>query len=139
VDDEYVALTKMVAILSHLGLCEAATNGEQAFGMFVKAIDNGRPYQLITIDIQMPGINGIELLKRMKAEEQKTQTAFSRKIIVSAAGSSANVIRAAKYQCDAFLVKPVKRQMLIDKLPEMLLIDKDTYKVYQIKDDAENR
>ena len=124
VDDEYIALTKVVTILSQFGSCDAATSGDQAYSMFPKAIDEGKPYNLMTIDIQMPGMNGLEFLKKVRKLEEKVLTLPSRKIFITAAGYSTNVIIAKKYQCDAFLIKPVKKQMLLTKLVEFGIIDR---------------
>ena len=124
VDDEYIALTKVVTILSQFGSCDAATSGDQAYTMFSMAIDEGRPYNLMTIDIQMPGMNGLEFMKKVRKLEEKVLTLPSRKIFITAAGYSTNVISAKKYQCDAFLIKPVKKRLLLSKLIEFGIIDR---------------
>ena len=124
VDDEYIALTKVVTILSQFGSCDAATSGDQAYTMFSMAINDGRPYNLMTIDIQMPGMNGLEFMKKVRKLEEKVLTLPSRKIIITAAGYSTNVIIAKKWQCDAFLVKPVKKRLLLLKLVEFGIIDR---------------
>jgi len=124
VDDEYIALTKVVTILSQFGSCDAATSGDQAYTMFSMAIDEGKSYSLMTIDIQMPGMNGLEFLKKVRKLEGKVLTLPCRKIIITAAGYSTNVIIAKKWQCDAFLVKPVKKQLLLLKLVEFGIIDR---------------
>ena len=125
IDDEFIALTKLVTILSQFGTCDAATSGDQAYSMVSRAIDESKPYILMTIDIQMPGMNGLEFVKRVTKLEGKAHAFPSRKIIVTAAGYSTNVIIAKKWQCDAFLVKPVKKQLLLLKLVEFGIIDRN--------------
>lgn len=122
VDDEFVALSKMTGILSALGQCDAATNGEQAYEMYVKALGSAHPYELVTIDIEMPGMDGLTLLAKMCEEEKRRQGYSAKKVMISAASSGDNVRRAAVSRCSAFLVKPVKKQALLQKLLDLGLI-----------------
>jgi two-component system, chemotaxis family, chemotaxis protein CheY len=112
VDDEFVALNKMVSMLSRYGECEAATHGEQALQMFGNAFAQGNPYRLITLDIQMPGMSGLELLEAICEREHIKQIPPSKKIVVTAASSRSNVAQALRNHCQAFLVKPLTSEAL---------------------------
>lgn len=125
VDDEFVALTKLTTLLSEYGKCDAATNGAQAFELFNKAVTHFQQYDLITIDIEIPEINGLELLKKICSVEKAMKVIPSKKIIISAEGTSDNIFRASQNQCDAFLVKPITKDVIKAKLIEFELIDED--------------
>lgn len=122
VDDEFVALTKMSTLLSDYGTCDTATNGEEALRMFHKAFLEGDPYQLMTIDIDMPGMNGIQLLKKITIDENLLFIPRSNKLIVTAEGSPGNVLQAIENKCDSFLVKPVKKDTLQMRLKELNIL-----------------
>jgi two-component system, chemotaxis family, chemotaxis protein CheY len=122
VDDEFVALSKMVAILEPLGQCDAATNAEQALAFFLKALKDGAPYDLITIDINIPSMSGLTLLNRFQSEEKSRGCQRARKIVASADSSPFNVRSALANDCDGFLVKPVSRSVLMDKLAALQLL-----------------
>ncbi len=122
IDDEFVALSKMVGLLRPLGDCDAATSGEQALNLFLRALTNGAPYDLITIDINMPDMNGITLLSRFQAEEKVHCSPASRKLMVTADSSASNVRAALAGDCDGFIVKPIKRAVLADKLASLHLV-----------------
>jgi two-component system, chemotaxis family, chemotaxis protein CheY len=122
IDDEFVALAKMASMLATLGESDAATNGEQALDLFIKALKDGKPYDLITIDINMPDMNGLTLLGRLHAEEKVRNCPKSRKIIVTAESRASNVRAALACDCDGFLVKPVRRATLLEKLTTLNLI-----------------
>ena len=109
-------LNKMLAMLKEYGECDSATNGDQALEMFCLARVNMKPYDLITLDIDMPGMNGLELLRQIVNEEEGAITVPSKKVMVSAGGTSENVLSAAKHKCDGFIVKPVKKDLLEEKL-----------------------
>lgn len=119
IDDEFVALTKMTAILSEYGHCAAATNGRQAYEMYCEAIMQNEPFDLITIDLNMPELDGLELLERFRSYEKSTGAESPRKIVISAEGQPQKVLAANKRHCDAYLVKPVSREILVKKLEEL--------------------
>lgn len=126
IDDEFVALSKLVSLLAPLGPADAVTSGQQAMAMFRKALEGGRPYDLVTIDIEMPDINGIVLLGRLQWEEQARHGPPAKKVMVTATSSPSRVKAAAAGKCDAYLVKPVLREVLMKKLANMGLIPSET-------------
>ncbi|MCG3139135.1 MAG: hypothetical protein HJJLKODD_03014 [Phycisphaerae bacterium] len=122
IDDEFVSLSKMVIMLEPLGHCDAATNGHQALSLFRQALEESRPYVLVTIDINMPDINGLMLLESLRLEEQKHVAPPAKKLIITADSSTLNVMLAVNKNCDGFLVKPVRQSVLIEKLTALKLI-----------------
>jgi CheY-like chemotaxis protein len=126
VDDEFVALTKMVAILGRYGECDAATHGHQALQMFCNAFAQGKPYDLVTLDIEMPGMNGLELLASICDKEDLKQIPPAKKIVVTAASSRANVAQALQNRCHAFLVKPLDGEAIDATLAKLGLTPAQT-------------
>ena len=127
VDDEFVALTKMETLLSDYGECDTASDGMEALVKFQQAYLNSEEYDLITIDIDMPSLNGLQLLKRITSDEENLYIPKAKKIIVTAEGSPNNVYQAAENNCDAFLVKPVKKDTLEMKLKNIGIVKKLSY------------
>ena len=120
-DDEFIALTKITSILSKFGDCDVSTNGGQALEMFMDSVVKGELYDLMTIDSEMPDINGLKVLQLICKSEQKQNLHPAKKIIVSAEGKAQNVIDAAGYKCE-FLEKPVMRETLINKLIKLCIV-----------------
>ena len=116
VEDEYVSLTKMKAIFSEIGKCDLASNGKEALDLFHRAYLESTRYDLITIDIDIPIINGIELLKMITKDEELLFIPPAKKMVITASSSVNNVFLAIENKCDAYLVKPVKREVLKEKL-----------------------
>ncbi|GAF79962.1 unnamed protein product [marine sediment metagenome] len=58
VDDEFVSRKKAQRIMSQYGECDIATNGTETLEAFRLAHDEGRPYDLITMDILIPDMDG---------------------------------------------------------------------------------
>jgi DNA-binding response OmpR family regulator len=119
IDDEPIALTKLELMLAAVGTCDAATSGIEATECFVNAIGDNCPYDLVTIDIELPDIPGVELLDRFCSLEQKNGIAPSKKIMVTAHSTVDYVIKS-RDKCDAFLVKPLRKAALLAKVNELL-------------------
>ena len=119
IEDEFAALKKMEIMLSAYGECDAATNGLQARELYTQAIQEGRPYDLITIDIELPDTSGLDLLKYFTVIEQKNRNAVSKKFMVTAHSNADNVLGAGKL-CDGFLTKPVKKEVLEKRINKLL-------------------
>jgi two-component system, chemotaxis family, chemotaxis protein CheY len=122
VDDEFVALSKLVTLLEPLGQCDAFTSGYQALNQFRKVLAEGESYDLLLIDINLQDANGLDLLARFQKIEREFQVGSARKVIVTAESTSSNVAAAVAGRCDGFLVKPVRRAVLMEKLAALQLV-----------------
>ena len=118
IDDEFAALKKLEVLLSERGDCDAATNAAQAKELFTQAINEGKPYDLITIDIGLPDTSGLELLKFFSLLESKNPKLASKKIMVTGSAEADDVLDASKY-CDSYITKPIKREVLSQKLNQL--------------------
>ena len=52
-----------------------AESGEQALAAVHEARDSGRPYQIILLDMRMPGMDGLEVAHRIRAGPSSGRTA----------------------------------------------------------------
>lgn len=87
-----------------------AFSGEEALG-YMQA--NRHEAILILSDINMPGMNGFELLKRIK---EKYATPPPIVMMITAYGDEGNYNEAMKLGADDFLTKPIDFGSLKDKL-----------------------
>ena len=93
-------------------------SGINATECFVKAIGDNQPYDLITIDIELPDITGLDRLNRFCQLEQKNGIPPAKKIMVTAHSQADDVIES-RDQCDDFLVKPIRKETLLEKINEL--------------------
>ncbi|MFH0785393.1 MAG: response regulator [Pseudomonadota bacterium] len=109
VDDEEDFLSTLAERLETRGLVvTTALNGEEAVA---KAEKEG--FDLIVLDLAMPGLDGLETLKRIKAKQPDAEI-----IILSGQGSIRTSIEAMKLGAEDFMEKPVKMTELLDKISE---------------------
>jgi PAS domain S-box-containing protein len=114
-DNEINALL-MRSLLTRLGhQVVITTNGEEALESWLAARSAGAPYDMVLMDIQMPGLDGIETTKRIRVNEAGT----GRRTPILAL--TANTLVEDRYACfeagmDGFLVKPLDREKLAEAL-----------------------
>jgi CheY-like chemotaxis protein len=85
--------------------CETAAGGEEALAALRGAARGGRPFRLALIDMRMPGMDGLELGRRIKADPELTPLAM---VLVTALNSTAFAGRARELGFAAVLSKPVR-------------------------------
>ena len=103
VDDEE-SIRKVLGIaLSDSGYkVFTAENGEDALTVFRKEIP-----PIVLTDIKMPGMDGIELLKKIKHENPDTEV-----IMITGHGDMDLAIKSLKYQAIDFVTKPINDDAL---------------------------
>lgn len=125
VEDDFTCRLLLQKILSIYGECHIAVNGKEALDAFDLALREGKPYQLICLDVMMPEMDGMEALRKIRdmEEEKGINSSMGVKIIMTTAlGDPKNVVGAFKSLCDAYLVKPVNKSKLLDYLRSFGLI-----------------
>jgi DNA-binding NtrC family response regulator len=111
VDDDETIRTTMKAILEDEGyLVDLAGTGKEAIQ---KTQDKN--YNVALLDIRLPDMEGVELLKLMKDNVPKT-----RKIMVTGYPSVQNAIGALNKNADAYLLKPVDVEKLLNTVKKQL-------------------
>ena len=71
VDDEMVSRIKMETLMHTFGQCIAAESGNQAVQSYQSALNEGNPYKLVMLDIDMPDLQGTEVLHRIRQMESR--------------------------------------------------------------------
>jgi len=122
-DDENIRKT-MTAILEDEGyIVDSAASGNEAIE---KA--NGATYNLALLDIRLPDMEGVELLKLMKGNLPRT-----RKIMVTGYPSVNNAISAVNKRADAYLIKPVDIKKLLEIVKEQLKLQEEENNFTEMK------
>lgn len=101
-----------------------AETGEQAVEKAAAKADT-KPYNCIFLDIMMPGIDGYEVCKRIKANAKTKSSAV---VMLTSKSSIIDKLRANWSGCDAFLSKPVAEDDLLATIAKFLPSARDSVK-----------
>ena len=107
---------------------DAAADGENGVEAFKEAFQQGKPYQLICLDVMMPGMDGHEALAKIRQFEKDAQIPEPDqvKILMTTAVDSPNSIHGAtELGANGYLVKPVRKTNLIEELEKLDLVPAD--------------
>ncbi len=116
VDDDLVSRAKMEAIVSEFGEFESVDSGALAVVAFKRAFVKQTPFDMIMLDILMPGRGGQDVLNDIRIIEKARRVPHedrSRIIMVSASAERNEVINCIRMGCDDYLVKPVNREKIL--------------------------
>ena len=131
VDDEKISRTILSAKMKKMGDCVAADSSAQALVELEKAEKEGTAFDLITLDVSMPGMDGRHMLQhiRRKEIEAKIPKEERVKILMVTARMNMNTIKdCIRLGCNGYLVKPVTRYQLLQNLEKMGFDTKDSVK-----------
>jgi DNA-binding LytR/AlgR family response regulator len=111
VDDEPLARSRLERLIKEIepeALCEPAANGPEA----LSKIERDGPWSTIFLDIEMPGLNGFDVVQRLRASERLPSiifcTAFPR-----------YAVQAFQESATDYLVKPVESERLKQALAKV--------------------
>lgn len=127
-EDDFVSRKVMLGHLSQYGDCDVAIDGIEAVQAITSAIESDVPYDLVFLDIMMPNMDGQEALTCIRNLESENGISLGdgAKVVMSTALSDAhNVLKAFNGQCEAYIVKPVTREKILNQLIELELIPRE--------------
>jgi DNA-binding NtrC family response regulator len=105
VDDEKNIRLTLRESLRSLDLdVDTAINGEEALDMTAK-----RSYDLVLLDLKMPGMDGLEVLRRLRERSRETAV-----VLLTAHGTVETAVEAMKLGAVDFLQKPFPPQEIRD-------------------------
>lgn len=116
VEDEYTSGQQLKFFLEDMGNCDLVETGNAAIEKFKEALSDEIPYDLVCLDIDLPGKNGVEVLKEIKAIEASYGIGEDKcaKVFMTTASADRNVVATVlKYKCSAYMIKPVLKHKLI--------------------------
>jgi len=126
VDDSASACQALLEMLSTLGVkAEAVASGDAALARLAQAASSGQPYHVVLMDYLMPGMDGVEAIRRIRADGRLHAPPAI--LMVSACTRDSVLQRESELQGElplsGFLTKPVGPALLYDSLLQVLRPD----------------
>ena len=117
VDDDEILLETAVDTLESLGVqADRAGSGPEALGMIRRRHEAGRDYRIVILDWKMPDVDGVETIRRIRAEADRDVPI----LLISAYDWSEIEDKAKEAGANGFVSKPLFRSTLYDKINEIL-------------------
>jgi len=124
-EDDYVSRKVLCKYLSNFGECDVTVDGIETVQAFIMAHESKRPYDLISLDIMMPKVDGLKALETIREYERKMGLEEDKKckVIINSALSEDEVsFELIKTNNDAYITKPFSLESIQKALKELSLI-----------------
>ncbi len=120
VDDDVSCRDILRKLISKIGECDTAGDGLAAVGSVTTAQIEQRPYDLITLDISMPRMDGLQALHAIRGiEHQLAPDRRSKILMTSCSTSHKHITESYQHACEDYLIKPFSIEKLFAKLAEL--------------------
>lgn len=119
VDDSMIVRTLLTNSLKQVGF-ENITESDDGYDAFMKiqdAFSEGKTFEIVFIDWNMPMMKGIDVIKKCKANEDLQNIRF---IMVSAEQDLANIMAALEAGASDYVTKPFSHEQIEKKLNRIL-------------------
>lgn len=125
VENDFTCRLLMQELLKSFGMAHIAVDGQEGVEAVRLALKNNEPYDLICLDIMMPGLDGqqtLRMIREMEEERGILSTDGMKIIMTSALDDMRNKINAFSGLCDGYLTKPIDKEKLLYELCKLELI-----------------
>jgi two-component system nitrate/nitrite response regulator NarL len=113
--DDHLLFADMLRELVRIIDAEAQVDTAANFAAAERALKAGEPYDLLLLDLNMPGVSGMSAFEKLKAIRPETPIA-----IVSGQARLSDIRNALKAGAAGFLPKTIKSQVFLNALRLML-------------------
>jgi len=118
-EDDYAGRLILQRMVNPYGEVKVAVNGTEALKLFLAAHDEGAPFEVVFLDLMVPQMSGHAVLREIRSYEQRKGIAkdqAAKVLMTTAINDKESVLQAIKNGCDAYLVKPIHQEQVMDYL-----------------------
>ncbi|RPI77480.1 MAG: response regulator [Desulfobacteraceae bacterium] len=118
VDDDALSRKMLEKIISTLAEVTSVDSGVSAVLTFSQALEKSTPFDVITLDITMPGLDGMGALQEIRKIEKTKNLSKDKQtkiIMVTAHSEKHMVLSCIKMGCDDYIAKPFDKDIVLNK------------------------
>ncbi len=124
-EDDLASRKFLYKFLSQYGECDFVVDGLEAIDAYMLSISENSIYDLICLDIMMPKVDGVRVLKAIR--DLETQRGIvpekrSKVVMTTALAQAEYVNKAFEYNCDAYASKPINIEKFKEVMSKLKLI-----------------
>lgn len=126
VEDTLINQEFLKMIVEQWGESVVADSGEQALEKFSHAARSGSPFEVVFMDIMLPGMDGLQALEKIRAVESESgidEEGQAKVIVMTALDDDTNAMRAFMHgKAVSYMTKPVRQDAVQAELEKLGLI-----------------
>ena len=126
-EDDMISRRFLLKFLSEYGECDVVIDGMEALDAYLISVKETEPYDLICLDIMMPKVDGIKVLKAIRDFEKQRRIMPDKKakiIMITALADTEHFHKAFELGCEAYATKPIDMDKLIGVMKDLDIIKK---------------
>ena len=121
-EDDRLSRVFLKKFLSSYGTCDVAVDGMEALDAFMEAVKQKEPYDLLCLDIMMPRVDGLKVLKAIRVHEKQHNLKHTCIMMMTALADVEYVDQALELGCDAYAAKPIDTEKVESVMRNLKLI-----------------
>lgn len=124
-EDDFASRKVIIKFLSAYGECDVTVDGMEAVDAFMMALEEGKPYDLICLDVMMPVMDGYQALRSIREIERErdiSEEKMAKIIMTTALNEEKNVKKAFELGCTVYCAKPIDMEKLRSTMEMLELI-----------------
>lgn len=117
--DDFSTMRRIISgLLRELGFRKIAEaeDGKAALRTLEIAANSGEPVHFVLCDINMPVMNGFQLLEALRSRPETDPLRHVPVLLVTAEGRKEDIVRAAQLGASGYVVKPFNKDTIGDKI-----------------------
>jgi len=125
VEDDLVSRRFLSKFLSEYGEVDMVVDGLEALDAYLLSVKDNQPYDLICLDIMMPRVDGVKILKAIRDYETSRGLLPEKrvKVIMTTALADTELVQAAfQIGCEAYAAKPIDTEKFLEVMKKLELI-----------------
>lgn len=125
-EDDLASRRFLSKFLTQYGEVDQVVDGLEALDAYLMAIKEKTPYDLICLDIMMPKVDGVKVLKAIRDFETKQGVVSEQRvkvIMTTALAETDYVNQAFEIGCEAYAAKPIDTNKMLEVIKKLGLIE----------------
>lgn len=124
-EDDMTSRRFLSKFLSQYGECDVVVDGMEALDAYLISVKEKSPYDLICLDIMMPKVDGVKVLKAIRDFETQRGLLPEKRakiIMITALAETDYVKKAFELGCEAYAAKPIDTEKLVEVMENLGVI-----------------